>query len=61
MTEAITNVFYLVAAGVILLTGVFVLRFVLKLAWKIVRTILMIASLLLIAGYFFGFLDIVIR
>jgi hypothetical protein len=61
MTETIQNILYLVAAGLILIAGVFILRGVLKLAWKIVRVGLIILSLLLIAGYFLGFLDIAIR
>lgn len=61
MTETISNIFYMVAAGVILLLGVFVLRIILKLAWKIVRTVLILGSLLLIAGYFLGFFEIVLR
>lgn len=61
MAETISNIFYMVAAGVILLLGVFVLRIILKLAWKIVRTVLVLGSLLLIAGYFLGFFEIVLR
>lgn len=61
MAETISNIFYMVAAGVILLLGVFVLRIILKLAWKIVRTVLVLGSLLLIAGYFLGFFQIVLR
>jgi len=61
MTETIQNILYLVAAGLILIAGVFILRGVLKLAWKIVRVGLIILSLLLIAGYFLGVLDIAIR
>lgn len=61
MAETISNIFYMVAAGVILLLGVFVLRIILKLAWKIVRTVLILGSLLLIAGYFLGFFEIVLR
>ncbi len=61
MIEAFENILYLVTAGAILLIGVFVLRFFLKIAWKVVRTVLIIGSILLVAGYFLGYLDIVFR
>ncbi len=61
MDTTFQNIFYLVMAGGILFFGVFILRVVLKLAWKLIRAALVIASLLLIAGYFLGFLDIILR
>ena len=61
MPETIDNVIYIVSAGLLLLAGVFILRFVLKFAWKIVRAGLIIVSLLFIAGYFFGFFEIALR
>jgi predicted aspartyl protease len=61
MTETFQNILYLVAAGVLLFAGVFMLRFILKLAWKVIRLAMIVLSLLLIAGYFLGFLDIALR
>jgi len=61
MPETIENIIYIVSAGLLLLAGIFFLRFALKFAWKIIRTVLIIISLLFIAGYFFGFLDIALR
>lgn len=52
---------FLAVAGAILLAGLFILRFVLKFAWKIVRVALILISVILVAGYVIGFLDIVIR
>jgi hypothetical protein len=48
-----------IAAGALLFGGVFLLRFVIKFAWRILKIVLLAASAFLIAGYFFGFLDIV--
>lgn len=61
MSETINNILNIVIVGVVLFLGVFILRFVLRLAWKFVRATLVILSLILIAGYFFGFFDIVIH
>jgi hypothetical protein len=61
MAEMVNKLIYFFAAGMILFFGVFALRFLLRLAWKFVRTILIILSLILIAGFFFGFFDIFIH
>jgi hypothetical protein len=61
MTEMVNNIFTIIAAGLILLAGVFILRFVVRLAWKFVRTALIILSVIMIAGYFFGIFDIAIH
>lgn len=61
MSETIKNILPILAAGVVLFLGVFILRFVLRFAWKFVRAALIVLSLLLIAGYFFGIFDIVIN
>jgi len=58
MSEAVKNVIYVIAGGILLVVGVVFLRFVLKFAWKVVRVVLLLLSILLVAGYFFGFLDI---
>jgi len=55
------NIYVLALAGIILLTGVFILRWVLKFAWKIVRVALILLSVILVAGYFLGLLDVIIR
>jgi len=58
MTEMVSNIITIIAAGLILLAGVFILRFVVRLAWKFMRTALIILSVMIIAGYFFGIFDI---
>ena len=55
------NIGYLALAGIIFLAGVFILRWVLKFAWKIVRVALILLSVILVAGYFLGLLDVIIR
>lgn len=55
------NLLYLALAGIILFGGVLFLRFMLKFAWKIVRVALILISVILAAGYFLGYLDIIIR
>jgi hypothetical protein len=61
MRELLQNPLYVIAAGAALVFGVFILRFVFRFAWKFVRAALIILSLIMIAGYFFGFLDIAIH
>lgn len=61
MSVSLQNILYLVAAGAILLAGVFILRFLLKFAWRFVRVALILLSLVLLAGYIFGFLEIGLR
>jgi hypothetical protein len=61
MLTNVPNFFYWIAAGTLLFGGVFFLRFILKFAWKIVRVVLIAASIFLIVGYFLGFLDIIFR
>ncbi len=61
MTESLHNIIYLIAAGVILFVGVFVLRGVFKVVWKIIRIGLILFAALMIAGFLFGFLNISIR
>jgi len=58
MSETLQNILYIITGGILLVVGVVVLRVVLKFAWKVVRVVLIILSILLIAGYFFGFLDV---
>ena len=61
MSETVQNILYILAAGVALFLGVFFLRFILRFAWKFIRAALIILSLILIAGYFFGLFDIVLN
>jgi len=58
MTANIENILYIVAAIVLLFAGIFILRNVVKIAWKIARVVFIILAILLIAGYFLGFVDI---
>jgi hypothetical protein len=61
MSEMVNIIFTIIAAGLVLLAGVFIFRFVIRLAWKFVRTALIILSVIMIAGYFFGIFDIAIH
>lgn len=61
MTLSLQNIIYLVGAGLFLLVGVFVLRFILKIAWRVVRVALILLSLVLLAGYLFGIVEIGLR
>ncbi len=58
MSEAVKNILYIIAGGILLVVGVVLFRVILKFAWKVVRVFLLVLSVLLVAGYFFGFLDI---
>lgn len=54
------NILQLALAGVIVIAGIFILRFLLKFAWKILRVALILLSVILVASYFLGFLDNII-
>ena len=58
MLDNLENILYIIAAGMLLFAGVFIMRNVIKVVWKIVRAALIILALLMIAGYFLGFVDI---
>lgn len=51
------NILHLALAGVIIVAGIFILRFMLKFAWKIIRVAVILLSVILVASYFLGFLD----
>ncbi len=61
ITENLQNIFTIIAGGAVLIAVLFVLRFVLKLTWKVIRVALILLSLLLVAGVFLGYIDIVIK
>ena len=61
MTFSLQNILYLAAAGILLLGGVFILRFLFKIAWRVVRVALILFSLVLLAGVVLGFLEIGLR
>ena len=61
MTQTLQNIITLIGAGLLLLVGVFVLRFLFKIAWRMVRVALILLSLVLLAGYLLGFLEIGLR
>ena len=58
MLDNLENILYIIAAGVLLFAGIFIMRNVIKVAWKIVRAALIILAILMIVGYFLGFVDI---
>lgn len=57
MMNNIPGYLYWIAAVVLLFIGVYLLRFILKFAWKIIRVILIVFGVILVAGYAFGFLE----
>ena len=61
MTFSLQNILSVAAVGILLLGGVFILRFLLKIAWRFVRVALILLSLVLLAGVVFGFLEIGLR
>ena len=61
MNTTFQNIITLVGAGLLLLVGVFVLRFLFKIAWRVIRVGLILLSLVLLAGYLFGIIEIGLR
>jgi len=61
MVFNLQNIIYLVGAGLLLLVGVFALRFLFKIAWRVARVALILLSLVLLAGYLFGVVEIGLR
>lgn len=61
MNETVQNILYIIGAGLLLFAGVFILRFVIRFTWKFVRAVLIILSLIIITGYYFGFFNIAIQ
>jgi len=61
MMNNIPGYLYWIAAVVLLFIGVYVLRFILKFAWKFIRVILIMLGIILVAGYAFGFLEFAMR
>ncbi len=60
MNLTFQNIPSLVLVGAALLAALFGLRFLFKLAWRIIRVALIVISAVLAAGYFLGFLDMII-
>jgi len=58
MSDTLQTILYIIAGVVVLILSVIVLRLFFKYAWKVVRFVLIILAILLIAGYFFGFVHI---
>lgn len=55
------NILYIIGAGILVIAGVFILRGVLKFAWKFIRAALIVLAVILIAGYILGFFQISLR
>jgi hypothetical protein len=55
------NMGSLALAGMVLLAGAFILRWVLKFAWRMARVALILLLLILVASFFLGLLDVFIR
>lgn len=54
MTETTQNIITIITGGLILVAGIFILRTILKFAWRIIRIGLIIITMLLAGGYFLG-------
>jgi len=61
MHSILENITSIVVTGVSILVGVMILRFVLKFAWRFIRAALIVLSLVMLAGYFLGVFDFVLR
>jgi len=61
MHSILENITSIVITGVSILVGVMILRFVLKFAWRFIRAALIVLSLVMLAGYFLGVFDFVLR
>jgi len=55
---SIKNIIMLAGAGLILFFGIFALRGVIKLVWKVLRVGLILFAIAILAGALFGYLDI---
>ena len=55
---SIKNIIILASAGLILFFGIFALRGVIKLVWKVLRVGLILFAIAILAGALFGYLDI---
>jgi lysylphosphatidylglycerol synthetase-like protein (DUF2156 family) len=60
MNLTFQNIPNLVLVGAALLAVIFGLRFLFKLAWRLVRVALIVISVVLAAGYFLGFLEMIL-
>jgi hypothetical protein len=58
MTETTQNIITIITSGLILVAGIFILRTILKFAWRIIRIGLIIITMLLAGGYFLGWFNI---
>jgi hypothetical protein len=58
MIESLPNLPYLLAGIALVGIALFALRGVIKVAWKVLRIILILLGILAIAGVFFGYLDL---
>lgn len=57
MNETLQYILTIAAISAALVVGVFILRGIFKLIWKIVRVGLILLVIVLIASYFFGFIN----
>lgn len=57
MNETLQYILTIAAISAALVVGVFILRGIFKLIWKIVRVGLILLVIVLITGYFFGFIN----
>ncbi len=58
MIESLPNLPYLLAGIALVGIALFALRGVIKIAWKVLRIVLILLGILAIAGVFFGYLDL---
>lgn len=58
MNESLPSFPYLLAGIALVGIALFALRGVIKIAWKVMRIVLILLGILAIAGVFFGYLDL---
>jgi hypothetical protein len=58
MSSSVETILSVILAGVLLIAGVFILNFIIKFAWKILRFALIALVLLLIVGAALGIIEV---
>lgn len=61
MNETLQNIPSLLVGIAVVVIALFALRGVFKVAWKVLRVLLILLGILAVAGYFLGYLDLAIH
>lgn len=57
MSKTLQSILYIISSGIVLFVGIFLLKYVLRYIWKVLRAALIMLVLITIAGYFLGFFE----